>query len=142
MLKLQQDNRTNSFKSVAKYLVVKFGLAAVLSAALFGSLIHANTPTTYAATNAESTIREVFGPYANQALRIAQCESTMNPNAVNSMAIGNSHAQGLFQILYPSTWSGTSQAAHSPIEVQANVRAAYDLFRADGYTWREWQCKP
>ena len=47
---------------------------------------------------------------------IAQCESGLNPNAYNPISIGGSHAEGVFQILYPSTWSGTPQAASSPYD--------------------------
>jgi LysM repeat protein len=85
-------------------------------------------------------INEVFGADAPAALNIAICESTLNPNAVNGIAIGGSHAQGLFQILYPSTWSTTSQAAISPFNAWANTVAAHEIFLRDGHSWREWAC--
>ena len=85
----------------------------------------------------------VFGSsYAQGALNIAKCESGYDPNARNSYPIGNSHASGVFQILYPSTWNTTSYAAYSPFEYDKNIRAAYEIFRRDGYSWREWACKP
>ena len=84
----------------------------------------------------------VFGPNAQGALNIARCESGYDPNAVNPYAIGNSHASGVFQILYPSTWDGTSYAAQSPFDYNANIHAAYEIFSRDGYSWREWACKP
>jgi hypothetical protein len=89
-----------------------------------------------------SIIQSVFGPYADAAVAVARCESGLNPSAVNPTPIGGSHATGLFQILYPSTWSTTSQAGNSPYDAQANTRAAYDIFKRDGYSWREWACKP
>lgn len=90
----------------------------------------------------ESIINEVFGPDAPEALNIAMCESSFNPNAVNAIAIGGSHAEGLFQILYPSTWNTTSQAAMSPFNAMANTVAAHEIFIRDGHSWREWACRP
>lgn len=87
-------------------------------------------------------INAVFGQYAAGALNIARCESGYDPNAVNSYPIGNSHASGVFQILYPSTWNTTSYAAYSPFDYDKNIRAAYEIFHRDGNSWREWACKP
>lgn len=88
------------------------------------------------------TIKTVFGPYSTGALNIARCESGYDPNAYNSYPVAGSHAEGVFQILYPSTWSGTSYARYSPYDYNANIRAAYEIFHNDGYSWREWECKP
>jgi hypothetical protein len=85
-------------------------------------------------------IRQVFGAYADQAIQIARCESGLNPAAQNPTSIGGSYASGLFQILYPSTWSTTPQASLSPFNAQANTQAAYYIFVRDGYSWREWSC--
>ncbi|RAQ97359.1 LysM peptidoglycan-binding domain-containing protein [Thermogemmatispora tikiterensis] len=82
-------------------------------------------------------IYQVFGSYGAQALSVAQCESSLNPYATNS----SSGAAGLFQFL-PSTWATTSQAAYSPYNAAANIRAAYEVFARDGFTWREWSCQP
>jgi len=90
----------------------------------------------------QGIIQEVFGPDAPAAMRVAWCESTNNPNAVNSIAIGNSYAEGLFQILYPSTWYTTSQAGNSPFNARANAIAAHEIFIRDGHSWREWACQP
>ncbi len=92
--------------------------------------------------NVTQIIRSVFGSYAWQAQQVAMCESTLNPNATNPIYVGNSHAAGLFQILYPSTWSSTSQATASPYNAVANTQAAYQIFARDGYSWREWVCQP
>ncbi|HEY7834713.1 MAG TPA: hypothetical protein VIG30_14160, partial [Ktedonobacterales bacterium] len=87
-------------------------------------------------------IEAVFGPYAPGALNVARCESGYDPNARNPFAVGNSHAEGVFQILFPSTWQGTSFAAQNPYNYDANIHAAYEIFARDGHTWREWQCRP
>ncbi len=87
-------------------------------------------------------IYSVFGPYASGAMRVANCESGLNPRAYNPVSIGGSHAMGVFQILYPSTWVGTSQSYNSPYDPMANVLAAHNIFVRDGYSWREWACRP
>jgi len=87
-------------------------------------------------------IRSVFGPYAQGALNVSRCESGYDPNAWNPYPIGNSHASGVFQILYPSTWDTTSYSGFSPYDANANIHAAYQIFSRDGYSWREWQCQP
>jgi hypothetical protein len=84
----------------------------------------------------------VFGSYAQGAINVARCESGFDPNARNPYAIGNSHAEGVFQILYPSTWSTTSYAGYSPYAYDANIRAAHQIFTRDGNSWREWACQP
>jgi len=85
-------------------------------------------------------INQVFGSYAPGALNVARCESGFNPLAYNPISIGGNHAEGIFQILYPSTWSGTSEASSSPYSAMANILAAHQIFARDGYSWREWSC--
>ena len=85
-------------------------------------------------------INQVFGSYASGALNVARCESGFNPLAYNPISIGGNHAEGVFQILYPSTWSGTSEASSSPYSAMANILAAHQIFARDGYSWREWSC--
>lgn len=102
------------------------------------------TPTTTPVPTGQSSvaamIQQVFGPYAPGALQVARCESGLNPNAYNPTSIGGSHAEGVFQILYPSTWMGTAEAGSSPYNAQANILAAHQIFVRDGYSWREWSC--
>jgi len=100
---------------------------------------HYANPGTQAIVN---EIVAVFGPYANGALAVAKCESGYDPNAYNPYPIAGSHASGVFQILYPSTWDTTGYASSSPYDWNANIHAAYQLFSRDGYTWSEWQCQP
>ena len=115
---------------------------AVATPAAITPAVTTPAAVTPAATNVAGIIHQVFGAYANQAMNIAMCESSMNPAATNSYAIGNSHAAGLFQILYPSTWYGTSESGLSPYDATANTKAAHEIFVRDGYSWREWQCRP
>jgi hypothetical protein len=85
-------------------------------------------------------IEQVFGPHATAAIKVARCESGLNPLAYNPISIGGNHAVGLFQILYPSTWRSTSQASSSPYSAMANILAAHQIFVRDGYNWHEWSC--
>lgn len=129
--------------------VGKIVLIVVLGAAFFGIAnrvqvtqnVHAETASP-SVSNVQSVIQSVFGSDASAAMNIAWCESANNPNAVNSVAIGNSHAAGLFQILYPSTWYTTSQAGNSPFDATANTIAAHEIFIRDGHSWSEWACQP
>jgi hypothetical protein len=151
MLKTQRDNRKFLQLFGAKSLTVKLGLASILAVALLGAMIGTSapqasantaTPQHYSTEQVSSIITQVFGQYASGAIRVARCESGLNPYAVNPAYTGGSRASGVFQILYPSTWYGTSQAGASPYDAYANVRAAHDIFVRDGYSWREWSCQP
>jgi hypothetical protein len=87
-------------------------------------------------------IKQVFGSYAQGALNVSHCESGWDPSARNPYPVGNSHAEGVFQILYPSTWNTTSYASRNPYDYDANIRAAYEIFHRDGNSWAEWECQP
>lgn len=82
-------------------------------------------------------IREAFGSYGDEAVRVATCESGLNPNAYNGV-LG---AAGLFQII-PGTFASTSYRGQSVYNPAANIGAAHEIFVRDGYSWREWACKP
>ena len=137
---------TNTDKNISKkFTIAKIIVGASLLLALMMSFIGLTSQRSYAATNTSyiaSIIQANFGGYAGQAMNIARCESGYNPAAVNSEAIGGSHAEGLFQILYPSTWSTTSSRGASPFDPSANAHAAHEIFQRDGNSWREWQCQP
>ncbi|HEY7982636.1 MAG TPA: hypothetical protein VID73_00625, partial [Ktedonobacterales bacterium] len=102
----------------------------------------ANIPASPGQQAIINEIQAVFGQYANGALNIARCESGFVAGATNPYPVGNSHAEGVFQILYPSTWNTTSFAAQNPYNYDANIHAAWEIFSRDGYSWREWECKP
>ncbi len=95
------------------------------------------------ANSVTTMIRSVFGPaYADAAIKIATAESSLNAKAYNSISVGGSHAQGIFQVLVPSTWNSTSYAQGNPYDALTNIKAAYEIFRRDGYSWREWSTAP
>jgi Transglycosylase SLT domain len=76
-----------------------------------------------------------YGPGVQAwAHRIAFCESTNNPNAVNA----SSGAAGLFQFL-PYTWAHSPYAGQSPFNPVANANAAAWLYGQMGPA--AWECK-
>jgi len=75
-----------------------------------------------------------YGQPREDMLRVARCESVLDPNAVNS----SSNASGLFQFL-PSTWATTPFADQDIFDPVANAQAA-------GWMWEngrrnEWTCQ-
>lgn len=83
-------------------------------------------------------IRAVFPDNAEDgAIRVAKCESGLNPAAKNE----NSSATGLFQIIR-DTWNAYSDAGWSRTDPLHNTLVAYRIWRSDGGSWRQWVCKP
>jgi len=72
---------------------------------------------------------------ASWAVRLAQCESGLNPYAVNR----SSGAAGLFQFL-ATTWAGTPWRGQSPFDANANAQAAAWLYAK--YGAGQWSCHP
>ena len=75
-----------------------------------------------------------YGQPREDMLRVARCESVLDPNAVNA----SSNASGLFQFL-PSTWATTPYADQDIFDPVANAQAA-------GWMWEngrrgEWTCQ-
>jgi hypothetical protein len=137
-------------KNLQQSRVVRFSLQICLSGLivllLFGVASHIEAPRAHAAAQdreaMKAIINEVFGPDGPAAISVATCESGLDPNAYNPVSVAGSHAEGLFQILVPSTWVTTSQANNSPYDARANTLAAHEIFVRDGYSWREWSCQP
>lgn len=76
-------------------------------------------------------IRIVFGVYAEQALRVAWCESRWHTGARNGQYLG------LFQMGdYARGRYGHSGTA------LGQAQAAYRYFVASGRDWSPWECKP
>ena len=77
-----------------------------------------------------------FGPdVAEQAVRVAQCESTLNPAATNG------HHAGLFQIAEPYHRARIARLGFTwaqMLEAGPNVAVAADLYGESG--WQPWSC--
>lgn len=80
----------------------------------------------------------IYGVDPLQFMRVAVCESHLNPDAVNP----ESGASGVFQFL-PSTWAANAPRAGYPngdvFDPVANVMTAAWMFR-HGQSW-QWVCK-
>lgn len=109
-----------------------------------------STQTAYAAGSIQqmiSTAAIKHGLDPARMLRIAKCESTFNPNAVNkNYYAGGGNPSGLYQYL-PETWNriggrspyGVGNGPSSRFDVQHNINVTMWAF-ANGYSG-EWACK-
>ena len=89
---------------------------------------------------AEDAIRQSFGPIADQAMRVAQCESGMDPAAV-SPGGGN---WGLFQIntIHAGEFAAVTGRPFYNDALDAYANASYAAFlynQAGG--WGPWSCR-
>ncbi len=84
----------------------------------------------HAATN-EQVIRAVFGQYGSQAVAVARCESRLSTWAQNGQYLGLFQFGSYARAKYGFGWDAWTQS-----------RAAYAYFRASGYRWGPWSCKP
>ena len=118
-------------------------LRAALTGAVFVGVLGltACNPAAQADTpsSAQDAINQAFGPLANQAMGVAQCESGLDPSAV-SPGGGN---WGLFQINTVHRSSFESVTGHSWSEVldpYLNANFAAWLYNQSG-GWGPWACK-
>lgn len=102
-------------------------LAAVVLAAFTATIARADH---YAHRNA-AIICKVFGPYCQQAIRVARCESGLTTRAQNGQYLGlfqmGSYARGRFG----HSWTPWGQA-----------RSARRYFIDSGKDWSPWSCRP
>ncbi len=75
-----------------------------------------------------------YGQSREDMLRVARCESVLDPSAVNA----SSNASGLFQFL-PSTWATTPYAEQDIFDPVANAEAAAWMW--DNGRRNEWTCQ-
>jgi hypothetical protein len=80
----------------------------------------------------EELIIEKFGKDSKTALRIAKCESGLNPNAYNK-----SGASGIFQII--PKWHKDKIKGRNIFDKEVNIEVAYEIFKSSG--WNPWTCK-
>ncbi len=109
---------------------------ATLVVALAFSFIHSVSAS---ADNA-SVIRAVFGQYGSQAVAVARCESGLSTGALNGPWPPSRYREtyaGAFQF---GSFARSRYGFGWDIWTQA--RAAYAYFKAAGYSWSPWQCKP
>ena len=85
-----------------------------------------------------SEIRRVFGPAAPRALRIAHCESRLNPSAVHRNRNGTKD-WGTFQLNDGGTLQSLGLTRAQALDYQLNIQAAYRLYKMRGF--RPWVCR-
>lgn len=76
-------------------------------------------------------IRQVFGRYGDQAVRVARCESGLTIGATNGQYLGLFQMGSYARSKYGHAWNPWGQA-----------RAAYRYFVDSGRDWSPWSCKP
>lgn len=89
----------------------------------------------YEAGSIEAVICSVFGDACAHAIRIARCESGLNPAARN-----RSGASGLFQLLgHGSLFEAHGWSPEDWADPYKNTVVAFDLYSASG--WGPWVCR-
>ncbi len=119
------------------FLVVAVLVGAVSIFANTGGRVHAASASpSYTRSQIITIIKNAFGTGAlgNQAVSVATCESSLNPNALNP----SSDAKGLFQII-PGTWAMYGKG--NPYNPTDNAQAARRIYNA-AHGWSPWVCQP
>jgi hypothetical protein len=90
--------------------------------------------------DAVAVIYETFGPkHFRNAVRIAYCESRLNPKAVNRSNRNGTTDRGLFQLNDGGTMQRLGVRSHQAFDPVENARAARVLFEDRG--WQPWSCQ-
>jgi len=93
----------------------------------------ARTPRPHTEARRAYAICQTFGPrYCHQALRVARCESNLDPKAKNGQYLGvfqmGAHERRTYGHHHSNTWK--------------QAQAAKRYWIATGKTWGPWECKP
>jgi len=85
-------------------------------------------------------IEHNFGPATDAAVRVARCESNLNPAAVSPG--GGNH--GLFQInnVHAATFEAVTGAPWASGRYDAGKNAQFARWLYDSSGWGPWTCKP
>ena len=97
--------------------------------AVVASAIAIATPSQ--ATSTRSTICNVFGRYCTQALNVSWCESRWNVYARNGQYLGLFQMGAYARARFGHSWTAYGQSV-----------SALRYFRAAGYSWAPWTCRP
>jgi hypothetical protein len=108
---------------------VRYTRAALVSGVM---LLSACTPT--------EVVQLIFGDDAPAALRVADCESSMNPRAVSPG--GGNH--GLFQInsVHAANFEVVTGKDWYEYRYDAIANAEYARWLQNHEGWRPWSCRP
>ncbi|HZO73676.1 MAG TPA: peptidoglycan-binding protein [Ktedonobacteraceae bacterium] len=141
---LQTQSPVDKPKKMRWFLPLLSGLLVV--AVLVGALLISFTARGGAHAAAASFTRAQIiniihnafgtGTLGNQAISVATCESSLNPNAFNPAP---PFAMGLFQIA-KGTWAEAGIGKGNPFNPTDNAQAARRLYNRQG--WAPWACQP
>lgn len=84
-------------------------------------------------------ITEVFGNEAGIAIKIAQCESGLNPNAYNGNVGTGDNSVGIFQINILGALAKSRPSKDWLLIATNNIDYAYQMYSKQG--WAPWSCK-
>ncbi len=91
-------------------------------------------------TDAVVVIHKAFGPkHFRDAVRIAYCESRLNPSAMNRANRNSTADRGLFQLNDGGTMQRLGVTAKEAFDPMVNAKAARVLFEDRG--WQPWSCQ-
>jgi murein L,D-transpeptidase YcbB/YkuD len=123
-------------------LLIALFVVAVVAPAFGFTLTASDSAHAASASYTKSQIIQIIhnafgtGTLGKQAVSVATCESSLNPNAYNPVP---PYAMGLFQIA-KSTWAESGIGKGSPYNPTDNAQAARRLYNRQG--WSPWACKP
>jgi hypothetical protein len=135
---------TTSFDRLSEVEALRatFARKAVDAIGLQGSLYRHElrySGLTRTQANSVLAIAERFGPEDfSYAVRIAWCESRLNPNSVSRANRDGSRDHGLFQLNDDGTMQRLGVTRSTALDVTANVDAAWVLLEDRG--WSPWTC--
>lgn len=95
-------------------------------------------PRVEAGGNVVTTIHAVFGAEGPAAVRVARCESGLNPRAVSP----GGQNLGVLQInvVHRRRWEAMGYTRADMLTVGPNVRVAYAIW-SEGRDWHQWACR-
>ena len=109
-----------------------------LAATALGLLALASPALAVTRDDVASEIRAYPWP-VNEALRIAHCESKLNPSAVGGPNKAGTYDYGVFQLNSGGTYQSLGLTKAQALDYKLNIKAAYRLYRRRG--WRPWTCR-
>ncbi len=122
---------------VGQVLIIPGGTVAAAAASAPAPALTASAPATGGNSNVVNIITAAanrYGQSSEAMIRVARCESSLNPNAVNR----SSGASGLFQFM-PGTWRTTPYANANIFNAESNANAAAWMWSVGRRN--EWVCQ-
>src|SRR5690606_11391968 len=94
--------------------------------------------TSWSVEEVEALIREHFGAQANNALKVAKCESGLRYDAHNGNSRTKDDSYGVFQINLYGNLKHSRPSGEWLLNAENNVKYAAEMQRNQG--WSPWSC--